>query len=113
MLFENIISYCTLFAKEQKDFHLNSIGVAAKLKIIVVAALHRSPNIAIATPQRITVVPEERDQLLFPFIYAHQHKDGKFYSIRHENSCTSLANNTELEKYMQHRDYYPRFFNHF
>lgn len=55
-----------LFAKEPKDFHLNSIGVAAKLKIIVVAALHRFPNIAIATPQRITVVPEERINYYFP-----------------------------------------------
>jgi hypothetical protein len=56
---------CDNAKKKAKYIHLNSIGVATKLKIIVAAGLHRSPNNAMATPQSITVVPKEREIIIF------------------------------------------------
>jgi hypothetical protein len=43
--------------QESDCVYLSSIGVAAKFRTITVTALQRLPNIATATPPRITVVP--------------------------------------------------------
>jgi hypothetical protein len=74
-------------AKEQKYIHLNSIGVATKLKSIVAAALHRFPNIAIATPQSITVVPKERSIIIY-LHFKNMNTKNEFYCTKHKNSCT-------------------------